>query len=280
MVVGSAAMEQTRPTTSAIAAVPSSVRELVVAHLEQADGAAPGLIEMLYLTGSVTLGDYRPGVSDVDFLAVTSRTLNASDLAAVAAAHEGMPAAPHYDGIYLERSALPATPDDCPVVPHVRDGVFRTDQPCGELNPVLWLMLTRCGIAMRGPSTADLEVRVDPQRLRRWNLDNLKSYWQPLAEQIRQRVSGRTDTEPANSAGVVWAVLGPARLHYTLATGKVTSKTGAGRYAAQQFPPWAELAARAVGCRAGQLVDFATADALATAAMVDAVVEDAWQRWG
>lgn len=73
MLVGSAAMEQTRPSTSAVAAVPSAVRELVVAHLERVDEAAPGLIEMLYLTGSAALGDHRPGVSDVDFLAVTSR---------------------------------------------------------------------------------------------------------------------------------------------------------------------------------------------------------------
>jgi hypothetical protein len=226
-------MEQARPNTSASTAVPRSVRELVVAHLQEMDGAAPGLVERLYLTGSVALGDYRPGASDVDFLAVTSRPLDAGDLAAVAAAHEGMPAAPHYDGIYLERGALAAAPDDCPVVLHVVNGVFRTEQPCAELNPVLWLMLTRCGIAVRGPSTADLDVRVDPQRLRRWNLDNLKSYWQPLAGQIRQAVAGRAGTDAAGTAGVVWAVLGPARLYYTLATGEVTSKTGAGHYAAQ-----------------------------------------------
>jgi hypothetical protein len=216
----------------------------------------------------------------VDFVAVTSRRLSASDLAAVAVAHEGMPAAPHYDGIYLERSALPAAPDDCSVVPHVRDGVFRADQRCGELNPLLWLMLSRCGVAMRGPSAKDLDVRVDPQRLRRWNLDNLRSYWQPLAEQIRRAVAGRAATDVATSSGVMWAVLGPARLHYTLATGEVTSKTGAGHYAAKQFPAWAELATQAVAFRAGQPLDFVTADALAAAAMVDAVVEDAWQRWG
>lgn len=279
-VVGSAAMERTRPSASANAAVPSRVQQLVAAHLAQVDQAAPGLIEMLYLTGSVTLGDYWPGVSDVDFLAVTSRTLDAGDLAAVAAAHEGMPAPSRYDGIYLERSALATTPDDCPVVPHIVNGVFRTDQRCGELNPVLWLMLTRYGIAMRGPATADLDVRVDPQRLRRWNLDNLRSYWQPLAERIRQKVAGRAAAEIADPDAVMWAVLGPARLHYTLATGEVTSKTGAAQYAAQQFPAWAALAAQAVACRAGQPVEFVTVDALATAAMVDAVVEDAWRRWG
>jgi hypothetical protein len=278
-------MEPTRPRVSvsagAGAVVPGPVRELVAAHLQALDAAVPGLVEMLYLTGSVALADYRPGASDVDFLAITSRPLGDGDLAAVAAAHAGMPAAPCYDGVYLERGALAtAPPDGCPVVPHVVGGQFRTDQPCGELNPVLWLTLARCGIAVRGPAAAELGVRVDPQRLRWWNLDNLASYWQPLAGRIRREVAGRTSIGAAGAAGVVWAVLGPARLHYTLATGEVTSKTGAGGYAAQQFPAWAELATRAVACRAGEPVEFVAADALAAAAMVEAVVADAWRRWG
>lgn len=273
-------MGMTTPGIGAVKVPPTSVREQVVAYLREVDRAVPGLVAMLYLTGSVALGDFWPGASDVDFLAVTSRPLAASDVAAVAAVHRGMPAALHYDGIYLERSALTATPDDCPVVPHVVNGVFHTDQACGELNPVLWLMLTRCGIAVRGPATAELGVRVDPQRLRRWNLDNLKSYWQPLAQQIRQAVAGRDSADAAGAGEVVWAVLGPSRLHYTLATGEVTSKTGAGRYAAGQFPAWAELAGRAVCSRGGQAVEFATSDTLAAAAMTEAVVQDAWRRWG
>jgi hypothetical protein len=42
----------------------------------------------------------------------------------------------------------------------------------------------------------------------------------------------------------------------------------------------AELATRAVACRAGEPVEFVAADALAAAAMVEAVVADAWRRWG
>ena len=78
---------------------------------------------------------------------------------------------------------------------------------------------------------------------------------------------------------MVWAVLGPARLHYTLATGEVTSKSGAGRYAIEHFPAWAELTRRAVDWRNGRDVRFVTADGLAAAAMVGAVIEDALRRW-
>jgi hypothetical protein len=57
----------------------------------------------------------------------------------------------------------------------------------------------------------------------------------------------------------MWAVLGPPRLHYTLATGAVTSKSRAAEYLAGEFPAWADLAGRARRWRAGQEVPFRTA---------------------
>jgi hypothetical protein len=273
-------MEPTGGTETG-ASVPAVVRESVDRHLRQLDRSVPGLVDGLYLVGSVALGDYRPGASDVDFLAVTSRPLDAGDLAAVAAVHRSMPDPPQYDGVYLDRDSLVAMPDDGRAAPHVVHGEFHGDDPCGELDPALWLMLTRHGIAMRGPAPADLGLHVDPQRVRRWNLDNLKAYWQPLAAQIRQAVAGRADDATANPVGVVWAVLGPARLHYTLACGEVTSKSGAGRYAAERFPAWAELVRRALAWRdSPDSVGFVTTDAVAAAAMIDAVVDDAWRRFG
>jgi hypothetical protein len=243
------------------------------------DRTAPGLIDAFYLVGPVALGDYQSGMSDIDFLAVTSRPLDDADLTAVAGVHQRMPATPYYDGVYLDRARSAAAPDDSPAVPHVVGGEFRAKRACGELNPVLWLTLAQCGVVVRGRPIEELGVRVEPRRLRQWNLDNLRDYWQPLAGRIRW-VAESGGAQAVSSAGVVWAVLGPARLHYTLATGAVVSKTEAGRYAARQFPAWADLAARAVSCRGGQRVDFLIEDALAAAAMVDAVVDDAWRCWG
>src|SRR5262245_11019852 len=91
-----------------------------------------------------------------------------------------------------------------------------------------WLTLARHPVVVRGKHP---DPAIDPARLRRWNLDNLAAYWRPLAGQIRHAVAERPANAPANAVGVVWAVLGPARPHYTLATGDVTSKSGAGRYA-------------------------------------------------
>jgi hypothetical protein len=113
VMVGSPAMGADAPDTAAGVGV-------VVSHLQDVDRVARGLIEGLYRTGPIALGDYRPGLSDADFLGVTSQPLG-SGAAAVASVHWRMPAPPHYDGIYLERTVLAATPDDSPAALHPGD---------------------------------------------------------------------------------------------------------------------------------------------------------------
>jgi len=58
------------------------VEGVVHAYLRAIDAEAPGLVEGLYLTGSVSLGDFRAHTSDIDFVAVTA---NSPDAAAIAA---------------------------------------------------------------------------------------------------------------------------------------------------------------------------------------------------
>lgn len=51
----------------------------------------------------------------------------------------------------------------------------------------------------------------------------------------------------------MWGVLGVTRLHYTLATGMVTSKAGAGAYALETFPErWHRILREAVDIRTNQ----------------------------
>ena len=53
--------------------LPSDVRKATERHLVALDNLAPGLVEGLYLTVSVTLGDYQQGRSDIDFMAFTGK---------------------------------------------------------------------------------------------------------------------------------------------------------------------------------------------------------------
>jgi len=64
------------------------VAEMVAAYLELADAEAPTLVEGLYLVGSAALDDFRPGASDVDFVAVTAAPLDAVRLVALRRVHD------------------------------------------------------------------------------------------------------------------------------------------------------------------------------------------------
>jgi hypothetical protein len=53
-------------------ALDALVLEVVDTYLGTVEAQAPGLVEGLYLVGSVALGDFRPRTSDIDFVAVTT----------------------------------------------------------------------------------------------------------------------------------------------------------------------------------------------------------------
>lgn len=202
------------------------------------------------------------------------------DLHAIAAVHADLPRRPHFDAVYLDQDTFGAQPADRRVVPYVVNGEFRAAAPCGELNPVLWLTLRRYGVPVRGPAVAELGLRTDPAERRRWNLDNLRAYWQPWAEGARRETASLPGDARVDAEAVTWGVLGPARLHFTLAYDDVTTKADAGAYVARHFPAWVALADRAVAWRASGAGEFTVADLRDAADAVDAVAADAWRRWG
>lgn len=256
------------------------IEELTREYLDAVDEALPGYVRGLYVVGSAALGAWQPGVSDVDTVVLTSRPATDGDLAQLAKVHAGMPRSPRFDGVYLEPALARSWPTDRRAVPFVVDGDFQTDTPCGELTPVLWLTLQRYGIPVRGPAVAELGVRVDPEQLRRYNLENLREYWQPMAATLASQLADVPPDTVLDGEIVPWFVLGPARLHYTLAHGDVIPKAAAGEYLAQLFPEYADLAHRANRWRAGEAEQFTATDVVAASHSVDAVADDAWRRFG
>lgn len=214
----------------------------------------------IYLTGSAVLSDWYAGRSDLDLLVVTDGPLGSGDLDTLAALHAAAPERPYLDAVYIPRDKLgtPATTGSAGF-PHAVDGVFRRDGHRG--NPVLWATLDRHGVAVRGPAPSTLAAAPDADWLRAWNRDNLLTYWRPWAERVRATVTELEPGAPVPAYPVVWAATGPGRLHYTIATGEITSKTAAADYTASLFPEYADLLARAKAWRRGDdAVEFRVAD--------------------
>jgi hypothetical protein len=252
----------------------STAQAAVDSYLDQLSRALPDAVSGVYLTGSAALGDWQEGRSDLDLLTLTDRPLAGADLDALADLHSRLSGRPYRDAIYaqLSEAGRPGSPDT-PGLPHVIDGGF---SPAGYApDPVLWATLDRHGITLTGPPAGHLGASPDPGWLRDWNRGNLQDYWGPWAAGFRARVT-ELDRETFDPEVVSWGLLGPGRLHCTITTGAIVSKTGSADYTAEHFPAYADLLARARAWRLGDdSVRFSKAGALDAADLIDAIVASA-----
>lgn len=229
--------------------LPAEAATVTRRYLELADELIPGAVEGFYVIGSAALDDYVPGASDVDFVAVSQEPLTGA-LVELRQLHDALRAAqaePSLDGIYVTREELARPPEESGPVPLHREGATRLDQD--PLTPVTWHSLVQHGVACRGPRPSELTVHADPDELRAWCLDNLDGYWTKWLSRARSSAT-RTAMTMLTDWGVAWGVLGVARLHYTIATGEITSKSGGGRYALRTFEPaWQPIVGEALALR-------------------------------
>lgn len=216
-------------------------------YLALADRLLPSRIVGFYLVGSTVLGAYREGRSDIDFVAVVDRPLSRRELRrvrmaqlvsafgttaqALAHGHVALPGTVNGAYIASDDVSRPVTTIR-PVASHV-GGAFRAGAAF-DVNPVVWKELHEHGIALRGPDPSALNLSPEPEKLRRWNLDNLNGYWRGWAEASAR---GRAPMSPLLPTGwlVGWGALGAPRLHHTIRTGDVISKEAAGEYALEVF---------------------------------------------
>ncbi|MBV9422127.1 MAG: DUF4111 domain-containing protein [Solirubrobacterales bacterium] len=224
----------------------SSVLGIVQARvedlLERLDWALSGRVVGFYVVGSVCLGAFRPGRSDIDFVAVLDWDLKRDELARLRAVHVGRwlsalgrdtalrgrwPLV--CNGIYVRRTDLANSSLTTTPIAGFVAGHFEVAPDSGfDVNPVTWHLLANDGIAIRGEDPARLQIHTDIQELRRWSLENLNRHWRQWA---RRRMDIRALPRRAVAAGV----LGAARLHCTVATGTITTKEAGAEYALETF---------------------------------------------
>jgi Domain of unknown function (DUF4111) len=233
--------------------VPRKVDEVVRTFLPMVDRAAPGLVEGLYLHGSVALGDFRVGRSDIDFVAVCADRPGDDAVTALAGVHRDLDRLhprPYFDGVYLTKADLAAGPDGCPDVPGCHESTF---EPSGRmmLCPVTWHELDEHGVVMRGPALEKLALWTDQAVLLAFTRNNLQTYWHGWVAGL-DRLAEEASERTSNPWFVDWCVLGSVRLHALLATGRLHSKGSAGRYALGALDSrWHQILTEALRIRDG-----------------------------
>lgn len=206
--------------------------------LEIADDVAPGLVEGLYVVGSFALGDWVAGCSDIDVVVVTAEPATDEDAGSLRAVHallaEQQPT-PAIDGPYVAWGDLVVEPATGLHRPWVLGNEFHHDGDCFEINPITWWQLANVAIPVRGPDPERLGVPTDVDARVRFVVDNLRTYWTDVADDVEQTCHEHPDRQ-FDAASLVWCALGPLRLHRTAFHGDVISKTTAGAYGLAELP--------------------------------------------
>ena len=213
----------------------------------------PGFLQSFSLIGSAVDGDFRAGRSDLDFVAGAARPITAEDLEALVIVHRlyaADPTFPLVDGIWITEADLRAGPDACAPGPATRDGVL-LENAVGNRNPITWFVLRSQSRSIAGELDRDA-LWHDPARVRSWTCENAEAYWAAWLARARQVLSV-PGLRMLGSSAVMWGVLGITRLHFTLSTGEVASKSAAGEHARSVFEPrWHRIIEESLRIRRGE----------------------------
>ncbi len=218
--------------------LPGVVRAVSDAHLALLDARAPGLLDGLYLHGSLGFdGEFHAG-SDVDFVAVTTRRPTEADTGVLRQVHAELDkqwAEPAYDGFYVTSGDLAGSPDVVPDGPGVLHQWFDVGTHC-DVKHITWRELRDHGVTLRGKDLRDLKIWSDDAALHASTLENLDTYWRSQLEAM-----GHHPREASLPQAAEWGALGATRLVHLLVTGTPTSKSGAGRWAREAYPHHREI---------------------------------------
>jgi hypothetical protein len=218
-------------------------------YVERLQENLAGQVQAFYLTGSIALGDFRLGRSDVDFVALLENSIppdNFEKLALIHHAVERQFPTIKMEGIYLQPYQLGSLEGETEAFPLYHDGILSWANRI-PLAPVTWWILKNRGLALFGPDPANLSIPLSEDDLLRGQRENLNSYWAQWTRRPGRVASLLSDW------GTEWAVLGVLRIYYTLRERKITSKNGAGEYGLGHLPErWHPLIREAVALRNGE----------------------------
>jgi hypothetical protein len=212
---------------------------------------------VLYLRGSLVTGDFDPGISDIDFFAVTEQRVSEREFAALAAMHTGFASLPNQYADQLEG-------------PYIDRAAARRFQP-GERHltiarnePLLWRehfanwvlerwMLRAWGMTLLGPDPKTLIDPVTSDEIQAAIRDNMLRWvtW----------INDPDDPDWLLPRGhKAYVVETMCRALYTLATGELAGKPRAVAWALETLPdPRRATVERSQSWRNDQTVDLSIA---------------------
>lgn len=210
----------------------------------------------LYLTGSLTYGDFDYGSSDIDFLAVLDKVLSETQLEEVKAMHdrigESVPRwAKRLEGSYITEEMLGRS--DRPTEP-------RTYVNAGKMNHLRygneWIInlsaLHERSVALTGPDPKDIFPKVTMEQVREASKRDLIDEWLPKLGDPDAFHKANYDSEHLKA----YAVLTMCRILYRNENDGVVSKRVASAWVKKTYgSKWSDLVEKAEHWQHGQDMD-------------------------
>jgi hypothetical protein len=191
----------------------------------------------LYLSGSLTYGDFELGRSDIDLQAVVKRPLNEGELASIEQLHKDLseryPAWESrlecsYVPLELMREILP------PKTPRPWWGfdTFYAEATAGNEWIINHYLLLKYGVALYGPNFNTLIPALDVREVQKASARDLFKEWEPKIN----------DPEwLANSHYQSYLVLNLCRILHTVVGGEPGTKKVAAKWTITTYPRWKDL---------------------------------------
>lgn len=209
----------------------------------------------VYLTGSLTYGDFDAASSDIDFIAVLREPMTARERREVKAMHERISAAypswrSRIEGSYVTAAMLASEQPPQQPRPYFNSGkLWEPDPPYGQEWIMNRYVLHECGISIVGPDPKAVFRPISRGSYRRASIRSLHEEWEPLL----------TDASLLRSSHhQAYVTLTVCRILHTAQSDGVASKRAASRWAKRQYgQTWRSLIEKAEQWRHGEELDEA-----------------------
>lgn len=192
----------------------------------------------LYLFGSLAYGDFNPGSSDIDLVAIVNQPLNHDELKLIKNLHKQVEERDQkwknrlecsYTPIDMLKSILPPKNPR----PYYGSGIFYDEAPYGNEWIINNYLLYEHGISLMGPDFKELIKPIDIIEVQKACIRDLFQEWKPKI----------TDLEWLdNSHYQSYFVMNLCRILYTVIGGTTGTKKIAAEWVKNKFgPPWSNL---------------------------------------
>lgn len=191
----------------------------------------------IYLTGSLSYGDFNLTSSDIDLLVVLKTTPTKEQVDLIGKLHERIKQEDNTWANRLECSYIPVTmlqeilPPKAPR-PYFGAGIFYAEAPYGNEWLINTYLLHKHGIALMGPPFSQLVQSVDIKDVKEANIRDLLVEWEPKLKE--------TFHFP-DSHHKAYAVLNLCRILHTHLKGEPSSKRVSADWIKKTFSQWRDL---------------------------------------